>query len=70
MKRFLMATALAVALSGVALGGNIPTGGIAPPPPPPPDETTITGDMPTCGLTSSGDIPAVDLLLTVLGLVF
>jgi hypothetical protein len=64
-----MATALAVALSGVALGGNIPTGGIAPPPPPP-DETTITGDVPSTGFTLPGDMPAVDLLLTVLGLVF
>ena len=68
MKRFLMATALAVALSGVALGGNIPTGGIAPPPPPPPDETTITGEIPMVGFTSSSD--GVSIFLTVLGLVF
>jgi hypothetical protein len=69
MKRFLIVVALTCALSSTAVAGNIPTGDIAPPPPPP-DETTITGDIPSVGFTSPSDMPAVDLLLTVLGLVF
>jgi len=71
MKRFVLALTLTCAFSSAALAGHIPTSGVAPPPPPP-DEMTATADIPSVGLTSSGDIPAVDLsiLLTVLGLVF
>ncbi len=70
MKRFVLALTLVCALSGTALAGLIPTTDVAPPQPPPPDETTITGDIPSTGFTLPGDIPTVDLLLTVLDLVF
>lgn len=73
MRRFVLAMAFVCLVSATTFAGSIPTGDVAPPPPPPPDEPTITGDMPTCGFTSPAspdDIPAVDLWLTVLGLVF
>jgi len=73
MRRVVLAIAFVCLVSATSFAGSIPTGDVAPPPPPPPDETTITGDMPTCGFTSptsTGDMPAVDLWLTVLGLVF
>lgn len=40
MKRFVMVVVLTCALSGVALAGEIPIGGIVPPPPP--EQTSIT----------------------------
>ena len=53
MKRFLIAIALACALSSAAFGGNIPTLG-APAPP------TCT-DCPAMSEPSPGDIPSVGL---------
>ena len=59
MKRFLLALALTSVLSGQALAGDIPSGGIAPPPPPPGAQMTTSstspGDIPTGGV--AGEIP-------------
>jgi hypothetical protein len=50
MNRFVLAIALACALSGTALAGDIHTTG-APAP----------GDMPTCGVSCPGDVPSTDI---------
>ena len=70
MKRLLISLTLAVALSSSAMGGDIPSGGIAPPPPPSnaTTETTATtdpGDIPSDGKAElSSD--ALSALLAVL----
>ena len=75
MKRFLIATALAFALWGSALAGDIPSV----PGPPPPDDVTITiptvnpvsnpSDLPT--LSDEGQLPGTELsfLSMLLGLI-
>ena len=67
MKRLLISLTLAVALSSSAMGGDIPSGGIAPPPPPS-DTTTDPGDMPTSGKAelSSDALSAVLSVLSFL----
>lgn len=65
MKRFLMAMALAGALSGSVLAGDVPTSDYAPPAPDEPTQTTTAaarGDMPTWGYTQQG---STDLTLTM-----
>jgi hypothetical protein len=47
MKRFVMAVALACALSVTALAGIVPTSDYVPPPPPPPESTAVAGIIPT-----------------------
>jgi hypothetical protein len=49
VKRLLISLTLAVALSSSAMGGDIPSGGIAPPPTNATTETTAPGDMETPG---------------------
>ena len=69
MKRFVMTVALACALSGTALAGNIPTSG-APSPAPEVTEKTSTGNIPTGGSTSPADIPTCgwSVVMTILNL--
>jgi hypothetical protein len=64
MKRFLMAVALACALSGSALAGIVPTTDAVAPAP--------DGIVPTTDSTSPGEIPSSDLavLLAILDLAF
>ena len=71
MKRFVMTVALACALSGTVLAGNIPTGG-APSPGDIPMTDSEPGNIPTGGSPSPGEIPssAVSALLTILELAF
>jgi hypothetical protein len=72
MRRFVLAIALACTLSGSALAGDMPTGGIAPP--------STNGSTQTTTPTSPGDIPsggsagqvsdaALSALLTVLSFI-
>lgn len=74
MKRFAMTLALACALSGTALGGNVPSTDFVPPPPPPPGaaQTASPGEIPSTGFTSPGEMPTCGLsvLLTILDLAF
>ena len=77
MKRFVIALALACVLSGSALAGDMPTGGIAPPPSgatqtttstSPGDIPTVPGDIPTSGTAEQISDAALSVLLTVFGL--
>jgi hypothetical protein len=61
MKRFLVTLALTCVLSGTAFAGEIPTMGSPSPAPDGATQTTLPGDMPTCGLS---------VLLTILNLAF
>jgi hypothetical protein len=67
MKRLLATFVLTCALSGVSLGADIPTCGVAAPAPDP-----VSGEIPSTSFTSSGEIPTsgLSVLLTVLDLVF
>ncbi len=58
MKRFLMTIALSCVLSGSALAGDIPTGGIAQPP---------TGDIPTAGFAQQAEDALLGGFLAVVG---
>lgn len=72
MKRFVMAVTLALALSSIAVAGNIPTGGIAPPPPPGDEvatSSTSPGALPTGGFAEEVEDTAWSALLAVLGLI-
>jgi hypothetical protein len=67
MRRFVLAIALACTLSGSALAGDMPTGGIAPPPTNGPTQTiTPPGDIPTDGSAEEISDAALSALLTVL----
>ena len=72
MKHFVIAVALVCALSVSALGGQVPTGGIAPPPPPGDGVTTSStspGQVPTGGLTEQSTTnSALTVLLNILSL--
>jgi hypothetical protein len=71
MRRFVMTVALACALSGTALAGNIPTSGA-----PSPGEVPMTecdpGNIPTGGSQLPGEMPTCGLsaLLAILELAF
>lgn len=70
MRRFVLAIALACTLSGSALAGDMPTGGIAPPPAKGPMQTifgTSPGGVPTGGSAEEISDAALSALLTVLG---
>ena len=67
MKRFVMAIALAFALSGIAVAGNIPTGGVASPPPPP-ESTALAGIIPTSDYAPP-ESPVVTVMLAILSIV-
>lgn len=71
MKRFVMTVALACALSGTALAGNIPTGG-APSPGDMPMTKSEPGNIPTSGSQLPGEVPTCGLsaLLAILELAF
>ncbi len=71
MKRFVMTVALACALSGTALAGNIPTSG-EPSPGNIPMTESEPGNIPTGGSTSLGEMPTCGLsvLFTILELAF
>jgi hypothetical protein len=68
MKRFATAIALSCVLSGSALAGDMPTGGIAPPPPPTSmtQTTGFTSDVPNCANEQLSD-PELSVLVTLLG---
>ncbi len=70
MKRFVMSVALACALSGTALAGNIPTGGEPLPGNIPTDSEP--GHIPTSGAPVPGEMPTIGLsaLLAILELAF
>jgi hypothetical protein len=68
MRRFVLAVALACALSGTALAGIIPTTDYVPPPPPPPEnmQTTSMGIIPTSDYappTEDGNLLSVLLMI-------
>lgn len=62
MKRFAMSVALVCVLSGATLAGNVPTTDYVPPPPPPgAGQTASSGQIPTTGIASPGQVPSTDL---------
>ena len=70
MKRFLMTMALTCVLSSSCLAGDVPSVGFTAPPPPPAGTTptstsTVTGEVPTVGLTQqmSAALSLVQILL-------
>ena len=67
MKRFVMATALACALFGSALAGDVPTGDDAPPTPTESTNLVVPGDMPTGGSTQQG---STDITMTMVQVIF
>jgi len=67
MKRFLVATAIACALSVTTLAGEIPSGG-APQPQPQATSPTLLGDIPSGGKAQSLSSAAISALLSALGL--
>jgi hypothetical protein len=71
MKRLLVTLALTCALSGVALGGDIPTGGC---PSPAPGETQtppcLMGDMGNGGKADDGNQGSGGLALLIVDLLF
>ncbi|MBC8028529.1 MAG: hypothetical protein H7Z16_00290 [Pyrinomonadaceae bacterium] len=72
MKRFLMAIALACALSSSTLAGDIPSVGAPSPPPPATNQITsapLPGDIPSDGFAAQVSDAARSAFLTVLGLV-
>ena len=75
MKRFVMAVALACALSVTAFAGIIPTSDYVPPPPPPPPPLESTA---SAGIIASSDYalpppqaesPVVTVMLAILSIV-
>lgn len=68
MKRLLMATAIACALSITVLAGDIPSGGAPQPPPPQTAITATLGDIPSDGGVQLLSDAALSALLTALGL--
>jgi hypothetical protein len=71
MRRFVMTVALACALSGTALAGNIPTSG-APSPGNIPMTESEPGNIPTGGSQLPGEMPTcgMSVLLAILELAF
>jgi hypothetical protein len=71
MKRFVMAVALACALSVTALAGIVPTSDYVPPPPPPPPESNAVAGI----IPSSDYVPpptessVVTVMLAILSIV-
>jgi hypothetical protein len=63
MKRFVLAVALACALSGTALAGAVPSTDVSSPTPPENAQTTLSGDVPS---TDYAPPPAENSLLAVL----
>ena len=72
MNRFVLAVALACALSGTALAGEIHTTGEPAPGDIPISGSPAPGDIPTSGTPSPGDVPSVgsSIVLMMLDLVF
>lgn len=73
MRRFVLAIALACAVSSTAFAGIIHSTDVAAPPPPDATaQTDLPGEIPSTGFTSPGDMPTCGLsvLLTAFGLVF
>lgn len=74
MKRFAMAIALACALSGTGVAGDVHSTGSPEPAPPPPPQEISTGDSHTTGNSATpGEMPTCDVtlaLLTLIDLVF
>jgi hypothetical protein len=68
MKRFLMATAIACALSMTTLAGDIPSGGAPQPQSQQAASQTLLGDIPSVGKAQSVSSAAISALLTALGL--
>ena len=68
MKCFLMATAVACALSVTTLAGDIPSDGKAQPQPQPTASSTVLGDIPSVGVAQSISDAALSAILTALGL--
>lgn len=66
MKQFMLAAALACALSSVSLAGEIPSAG-APAPPP----ATIAGEIPSGGVPTPADSDSmlVTAILTIISIV-
>jgi hypothetical protein len=70
MKRFILAMALAFALSSTVLAGHIPTSDVAAPQPP--QETTAPGEIHSTDSTAPSEVSSVGVsaLLTLLSLAF
>jgi hypothetical protein len=73
MKRFILAMALAFALSSTVLAGHIPTSDVAAPTPPPtePTQTTLAGstDDDDGTLPVGNSYGSLTMILTILGIV-
>ena len=72
MKRFVLAIALACALTGTTLAGDIHTAGEPTPGEIHSTDSSTRGDIASTGDPSAGDTPSTDLavVLTILDLVF
>jgi hypothetical protein len=68
MKRLLMATAIACAISMTTLAGEIPSGGAPQPQSQQTTSSAVLGDIPSDGVAQSISDAAVSALLTALGL--
>ena len=68
MKRFLMATAIACAISATTLAGDIPSDGAPTPPPPQTSSTSSLGEIPSDGEAITISDAALSALMTALGL--
>ena len=68
MKRFLMAMAIACALSITTLAGDIPSGGLPQPQSQPANSPTVLGEIPTMGVAQPITDAALTAVLTALGL--
>ena len=66
MKRFVMAVALACALSATALAGDVPSTDVVSPPPGN-MQTTSPGDIPTSDYASTAASPLLSVLLSIIG---
>jgi len=69
MKRLLMASVIACALSITTLAGDIPSGGAPTPPPQQATSPSLLGEIPTMGKAQSLSAAAISALLNALGLV-
>ena len=68
MKRFLMAMAIACALSITTLAGDIPSGGLPQPQSPQTSSPTLLGEIPSGDRSDSVSDAALSAILSALGL--